>query len=76
MLVRFKVQVEWGIGGFKRKWKHFKKIFDSTKPKFSHLFQANVFLINYLHCDWMDFTYDVIEDQNFDPIVQRWVEDY
>jgi hypothetical protein len=47
------------------------KIFDSIKPKFVHLFQASVFLINYLRCHWMDFTYDVIEDQNFDPIAQR-----
>jgi hypothetical protein len=26
----FKVQVEWGIGGVKRKWRCLKKKFDST----------------------------------------------
>jgi hypothetical protein len=76
MHVRFRAQVEWGIDELKRRWKRFMKIFDCTKPKFSHLFQASAFLINYLHSLWMDFTYDVIEDQNFDPIAQRWARDY
>jgi hypothetical protein len=76
MHVRFKALVKWGIDGLKRKWKCFMKIFDSTKPKFSHLFQASAFLINDLHRYWMDFRYDVVEDQNFDPIARRWARDY
>jgi hypothetical protein len=33
MHVGFKVYVEWGIGGLKRKWKHdLMKWFDSTIP--------------------------------------------
>jgi hypothetical protein len=36
--VNFKVQMEWGIGGLKKKWKCFMKMFDSTKPKYAHLF--------------------------------------
>jgi hypothetical protein len=38
MHLRFKVQIEWGIGGLRKKWKHYMKSFDSTKPKYSHLF--------------------------------------
>jgi hypothetical protein len=46
--MRYKVMMKhWGIDGFKRKHKHFMKIFDSTKPKFSHLFQTGAFLTNY-----------------------------
>jgi len=64
MRVRFRVQVEWGIGGLKRKWKHCMKSFDSTKPKYSHLFQVAVFLIKFLHMRWMNLTYEVIGDQD------------
>jgi hypothetical protein len=46
--MRFKVMMEhWGIDGFKRKHKHFMKILNSTKLKFSHLFQIGAFLTNY-----------------------------
>jgi hypothetical protein len=48
--------MEWGIGGLKQKWRCFMKKIDATKLKFSHLFQANVFVTNYLHHCWMDFT--------------------
>jgi hypothetical protein len=41
--------------------------------KNSHPFQANVFVINYLHLYQMDFTYEVIRDQNLDPTAQWWV---
>jgi hypothetical protein len=33
-----KVQMEWGIGGLKRKWRCFMKRLDLTKPKFAHFF--------------------------------------
>jgi hypothetical protein len=68
--------VECGIGGFKQKWRCFMKRFDARKPKFSHLFQASVFVINFLHLCQMDFTYKVIADITFDPIAQGWVKDY
>ncbi len=43
MHASFRVQVKWGIGGLKRKWRCFiAKKFDSTKQKYSHLFQAIV----------------------------------
>ncbi len=75
-LVGFKVQVEWKIGGLKWKWRHLMKRFDFTKPIFSHLFQVGILLTNYLHRHWMDFTYKVIGDYNFDPAAQGWVGDY
>ncbi len=61
MHVGFKVQVEWGIGGLKRKWRHFMKKFDSTKPKYAHLFPTIVLLIYFLHGRHMDLTYEVIK---------------
>lgn len=35
-----------------------------TKLKFSHLFQVEVVLNNYLHWHWVDFTYKVIKNYN------------
>ncbi len=58
--MRFKVMMEhWGIDGFKRKHKHFMKIFDSTKLEFLHLFQTRAFLTNYfIGAKW---TFDTIQ---------------
>jgi len=67
MHASFKVQVEWGIGGLKRKWKHFMNRFDSTKPKYVHLFQTTTFLSNFLHRRHMDFTYEVVGDLIINP---------
>jgi hypothetical protein len=33
---RYKMQMEWGIGGLKWKWKRLMKHFDSTKEKYNH----------------------------------------
>jgi hypothetical protein len=70
------VQVEWGIGGLKKKWKHFMKMFDSTKPKYSHLFQAATLLINFLHRKHMDFTYEIIGDHDTNLITHGWARDF
>jgi hypothetical protein len=46
--MRFKVMMEhWGIEVSKGNINTFMKIFDSTKPKFSHLFQIGAFLTIY-----------------------------
>jgi hypothetical protein len=42
-----------------RKWKHFMKKFDSTKPKYSHLFWIATLLIKILHMKHMNLTYKV-----------------
>jgi hypothetical protein len=51
------------------------KIFDSTKPKFSHLFQATCSPHHLPSSLSMYFTYKVIGNQNLDPIAQGWVGD-
>jgi hypothetical protein len=39
----FRVQMDWSIGGLKRKWRHFMKRFDSTKLKYAHCFEPQFF---------------------------------
>jgi hypothetical protein len=57
--------VEWGIGGLKRKWKHdLMKRFDSTIPKYTHMFQVIVILSIVLHMRHMDLTFEVVGEQN------------
>lgn len=64
MRVNFKVQVEWGFGGLKRKWRCFMKNFNSTKPRYTHLFWVAIFYINFLHTRHMDLTFDMVGDWN------------
>jgi hypothetical protein len=64
MHVGFKVQVEWGISGVKRKWRCFMKRFDSTQSKFTHLFQIAITFVNFLQRRRMDLAYEVIGEQN------------
>jgi hypothetical protein len=59
-----RVQVEWGIGGLKRKWKRFMKRFDSTKPRFPHLFQAGCIMTNFLHRRRIDMNLEVVGTQH------------
>ncbi len=59
MHVRLRVQLDLGISGLKWKWKHFTKRFDSTKPKYSHLFWVATLLIKFLHMKHMNLTYKV-----------------
>jgi len=73
--VRFRVQVEWGIGGLKRKWKLFMKRFDSTKAKYLHLFWVIVLLIKFLHMRCMNLTFEVIGDQDANLAPQGWFGD-
>jgi hypothetical protein len=67
MHASFKVQVEWGISGLKRKWRRFMNRFDSTKPKYAHLSQTTTLLCNFLHRRRMDFTYEVVGDLITNP---------
>jgi hypothetical protein len=62
MHVGYKVQVDWGIGGLKRKWRWLMKRFDSTKQKYTFLFRATALLTNFLHRHLMDFTFEVISE--------------
>jgi hypothetical protein len=60
----FRIRVEWGIGGWKRKWKRFIKRFDSTKPKFPHLFQAGCIMTNFLHRRRMEMNFEILGQGN------------
>ncbi len=48
MHLRYKMWVEWGIGGLKRKYKWLMKMFDSTKLKYVILFKIVIILTNFL----------------------------
>jgi hypothetical protein len=52
------------------------KRFDSTKSKYSHLFQVVAFLIKFLHLRCMNLTYEVIVDQDVNPTPHSWVGDF
>jgi len=55
MHVGYRMQMEWGIGGLKRKRKWLMKRFDSTKPKYIILFKVTTILTKYLDRCPMDF---------------------
>ena len=67
----FRVRVEWGIKGVKRKWKRLLKKFDSTKSKYIPLFKVVCYLTSYLHQRRLDFTYH-IEECNDDEDDDGW----
>jgi hypothetical protein len=62
MHASFRVQVEWGISGLKRKWRCLMKRFDSIKPKYAQSFRVATLLTNFLHKRHMDLTYEVVGD--------------
>jgi hypothetical protein len=67
MHVNYKVQIGWGIGGLKCKWRKFMKIFDSTKPKYNHLFKVAIILTCFLHKCHLDFIVKVISNHIANP---------
>ncbi len=60
MHARCKMWVEWGIERLKWKWRRFMKCFDSSKPKYNHLFKTTTIITNFLHKCCLDFTFEVI----------------
>ncbi len=67
MHVRYKVWVEWGIGGLKQKWKRLMKCFDSTKEKYNYLLQEVTIFTHFLNRHHLNFTYEIIGNQIKDP---------
>jgi hypothetical protein len=63
----YKVRVEWGIWRFQMQMEKLMKRFNSTKPKYNHLFKAIVIFINFLHRCHLDFTIEVIGNHIVDP---------
>jgi hypothetical protein len=76
MHVNYRVQVEWRIGGLKRKWGRLMKRFDVTKPRHSQLFKYGALLTNFLHRRRMDLTYEVISDHLPNLENRRWARDF
>lgn len=72
----FRVQVEWGIGGLKRKWRRLMKQFDSSKAKYYQLFYSAALLTNFLHRRRMDFTIEFVGDQQADETDFGWEGDF
>jgi hypothetical protein len=52
------------------------KRFDSTKPKYAHLFQATTLLIIFLQRRYMDFTYEVVGDLIANLATRGWTGDF
>ena len=65
------VNLEWGIGGLKRKWHRLMILYDSTKSKYNTLFQSVALLTNFLHRRQLDYTTEVLENQN----KNRYIDD-
>ncbi len=61
------MSLEQGIGGLKKKWKCLMKRFNSTQPKFTHIFQVTTILTSFLHKRCMDLMYEVVGDRNPNP---------
>ena len=49
MHVGYCIQVEWGIGGLKQKWRRLMERFDNRHPRFRHFFDASTKLTNFFH---------------------------
>lgn len=60
----FRMQMEWGISGLKRKWRCLMKRFNSTTSKYMHFFQTIILFTNFPHRRWMDLIDEVVWDQN------------
>jgi hypothetical protein len=69
-----RVQVEWGIGGMKRKWKRMMKTFDATKPKFTIIFKSACILTNFLHRRRMNMV--ARDNVNDDEEGEGWAGDF
>jgi hypothetical protein len=64
MHVGYRVRVEWGIGGLKRKWRRLSKVFECTRVKFSILFHSAALLTNFLHRRRLDYSVEILGDPN------------
>jgi hypothetical protein len=52
------------------------KRFDSTKPKYAHVFWGVTLLTNFLYRRRMDLTYDVVSDQIANWATHGWAKDF
>ncbi len=73
---KYRVRMEWGISGLKRKWRWLMKRFNSTKPKYTILFRVVAILTNVLHRCRMDFTFKVTCEQLPNHVNHGWDGDF
>ena len=59
----YRVRVEWGIGGLKRKWTLMMQTFEASRDKFPHLFRSAAILTNFIQRR-NDMSTDLEEDAN------------
>jgi hypothetical protein len=52
------------------------KRFGSTRSKFTHLFRVVAIFINLIQRRHMDFTYQVVGDQNLNLAAHGWQRDF
>ena len=62
----YRIQVEWGIGGMKRKFKRMMKVFDARKMKFPIMLRAAAILTNFIHRRRLDFSIVAGDDREDD----------
>ena len=58
----YRVQVEWGIGGLKKRWKIMSKRYDLSRDKFCCVFHACCVMTNFIHRRRMNIQPVVIGD--------------
>jgi hypothetical protein len=57
----YRVRVEWGIGGLKRKWKICMQTFESSRDRFPYLFRSEAILTNFLQRRRLDMSAELEE---------------
>ena len=62
MHARYRIQVEWSIGGLKQKWRRLMKTFNNRRPRFGIFLEAAAKLNNFLHRQHMNFE-QVVPDE-------------
>lgn len=60
----FRIQVEWGIGGLKQKWRRLMKRYDCTRDKYIKLVYATALLTNFLQRRRQVVGYEVVGDRH------------
>ena len=76
MHAAYRIQVEWGIGGLKQKWRRLMKRFDNRRPRFGLFFEAATELTNFLHHRRMNFDQVVPKEQEENEDEYGWAGDF
>ena len=72
----YRIQVQWGIGGLKQKWRRLMKRFDNRRPQFGLFFEAAAKLTNFLHRRRMNSNQVLPEEQEQNKDEYVWAGDF